>query len=68
MKSLMFNTNLLLIPRRRNVYLTKSVSKNEYGNGGFEVFTAVTMNGIIIWDVTPCSLAEVNRNKVAWAS
>jgi hypothetical protein len=28
---------------------------------GFEVFTAVVMNSIIFWDMTPCSLLSCNR-------
>jgi hypothetical protein len=28
---------------------------------GFEVLTAVTMKGFIVWDVTPCSLVEVHK-------
>jgi hypothetical protein len=33
--------------------------------GGFEIFTAVVMKSIIIWDMTPCSPLSFNRRLLA---
>jgi hypothetical protein len=34
---------------------------NMYSNVGLEILTAVSMKGIIFWNVTPCSLVELYR-------
>jgi hypothetical protein len=36
-------------------------NRKRYAIAGFEILTAVTAKSTIFWDVTPCTLVEINR-------
>jgi hypothetical protein len=56
---ILFNSHLFHIPIVFIFCYQNHIICNSYV--GFEVFTAVVMNSIIFWDMTPCSPLSFNR-------